>query len=130
MLCPKCSGELAPQTYKDAITVHRCGDCAGLFCKPEMLAQMKQEWLSEAVLDIGDPKVGRALNEIANVHCPECQSVMRETVDERQTHIWFEECPSCLGIWLDAGEFTDLKYDTLLDRIKSLLAGRRPTAPK
>ncbi|MFK7914863.1 MAG: zf-TFIIB domain-containing protein [Pseudomonadales bacterium] len=128
MQCPKCSGALAPQVYKDVIAIHRCTDCAGLFCKPEALAEMKREWMAEAVLDVGDPKVGKALNQLEDVQCPECGTRMLETADERQTHIWFEECPSCQGIWLDAGEFTDLKYDTLLDRVKSLLQAKRSDA--
>ena len=49
---------------------------------------------------------------------------MEPTYDPEQIHIWYEVCANCDGIWLDAGELTDLKYQTLMDRIKGLL--RRP----
>ena len=48
--------------------------------------------------------------------------------DERQTHIWYEACAECGGMFFDAGEFTDLKYDTFMDRLRDLLKGKRPSA--
>lgn len=128
MNCAKCSGTLEPQRYGDDIVVHRCDHCAGLFVKPDMLEAMKQARLSEAVLDTGDPKVGKTLDRVGDIACPECGQCMVPTADERQTHIWFERCPNCEGIWLDAGEFTDLKFETLLDRVRILLKGPRPAA--
>lgn len=126
MNCAKCDGTLVPQSYGDDITLHRCDTCAGLFVKPEVLDAMKTVRLSEAVLDTGDPQVGRELDALDDVVCPECGTCMTKTTDDRQTHIWYEQCPNCHGIWLDAGEFTDLKFETLLDRVRSLLRGRRP----
>jgi len=43
---------------------------------------------------------------------------MIRMVDSEQPHIWFEACKTCNGVFLDAGEFTDLKERTLLDRLK------------
>lgn len=128
MQCPKCSGAMSNHTYGRKITVARCADCAGLFCKPDVLVEMKREWMSEAVLDVGDPKVGSQLDKVDEVHCPECNTLMDKTADEKQTHIWYESCPNCDGLWLDAGEFTDLKFDTLMDRLRSLVKGKRPEA--
>lgn len=125
MNCPKCPGTLEPKTYGRKITVHRCSDCGGLFCMPEVLLEMKKEWMSDAVLDSGDPRMGKALDKVADINCPNCNVPMDKTADERQTHIWFETCPKCGGIFLDAGEFTDLKYDTFMDRIRGLMRGRR-----
>jgi len=128
MRCPKCPGSLEQKTYGRKITVHRCSDCGGLWCKPEVLLEMKREWMSEAVLDSGDPKLGQALNKLDDIKCPECAAPMDKRSDERQTHIWYESCGSCGGIFLDAGEFTDLKYDTFMDRLRDLVRGRRPSA--
>lgn len=125
MQCPKCPGTLEPRTYGRKITVHRCTECAGLWCKPEPLLEMKREWMSEAVLDSGDPKLGKALDQIEDIHCPEDGTCMVKTADERQTHIWYESCPTCDGMFFDAGEFTDLKYDTLMDRVRDFIKGRR-----
>ncbi len=125
MQCPKCPGMLESRTYGRKITVHRCNECGGLWCKPEPLLEMKREWMSEAVLDSGDPKLGKALNDIDEIKCPEDGTMMEKTADERQTHIWYESCPTCDGMFFDAGEFTDLKYDTLMDRVRDFVKGRR-----
>tara|TARA_S200000501_G_scaffold341537_1_gene350997 strand:- start:6828 stop:6956 length:129 start_codon:yes stop_codon:yes gene_type:complete len=36
-----------------------------------------------------------------------------------------EAYPSCGRVFLDAGELTDLKYETFSDKIKSLSKGKR-----
>jgi len=128
MRCPKCPGFLEPRTYGRKITVHRCDRCAGLWCRPEVLVEMRREWMSEAVLDSGDPRVGRTMNTVDDIACPDCGAAMEKTFDDRQTHIWYETCPAGHGLYLDAGEFTDLKYDTLMDRLRDLLRGKRPGA--
>lgn len=127
MDCPKCPGTLEPKTYGRKITIRRCSECGGLLCKPETLLEMRREWMSEAVLDAGDPRMGKELNKLDDIKCPECDVVMDKTADERQTHIWYESCPSCSNMFLDAGEFTDLKYDTLMDRLRGIVRGKRPT---
>jgi uncharacterized protein len=119
--CPKCTGILQQEEYGDDIAIHRCDSCAGLWCKPAAIEAMKKTWMSEAVLDTGSPKVGQKLNEVSEILCPEGHGKMDHCHDARQRHITYESCPVCLGVFLDAGEFTDLKYDTLLDKVRSLL---------
>ena len=126
MQCPKCPGKMEIKTYGRKITVHRCDQCAGLFCDPEVLREMKREWMSEVVLDTGDSDVGRQFNKVEDINCPSCGIPMLKSTDNKQTHIWFERCEQCEGIYLDAGEFTDLKFDTLMDRVRDLLKGQRP----
>lgn len=126
MECPKCPGALEKKTYGRKITVHRCSACGGLWCNPEVLLEMRREWMAEVVLDSGDPRLGQALDKLDDIRCPECDLKMDKTADEKQTHIWFESCPDGHGIFLDAGEFTDLKYDTFMDRIRGALRGKRP----
>ena len=127
MQCPKCPGQMEVKTYGRKITVHRCNQCAGLFCDPEVLQEMKREWMSEVVLDTGDTDLGRAHNQVEDITCPACGIPMKNAMDEKQTHIWFEVCEQCDGIYLDAGEFTDLKFDTLMDRLRDMVKGHRPT---
>ena len=72
MQCPKCPGKLETKTYGRKITVHRCDQCGGLFCKPDVLMEMKREWMSEIVLDTGSRQVGQQHNVMGDIDCPEC----------------------------------------------------------
>ncbi len=124
MQCPKCDGTMAVKNYGRSISINRCGDCQGLFVKPNVLLEMKQEWMSE-VLDMGDRAVGRKYDAVDEIDCPECGTRMNKVSDPKQVHIWYEACPQCDGMFFDAGEFTDLKHDTVLDRLRDLMKGRR-----
>jgi Zn-finger nucleic acid-binding protein len=46
-------------------------------------------------------------------------------VDLKQPHIRYEKCPSCYGIWFDAGEFKDYKEENLSDIFKDIFSGER-----
>lgn len=81
---------------------------------------MKNTWMSEAVLDVGDPRIGSSLNNLQSVSCPEGHGLLTRKRDANQRHIEFEVCPECHGIFFDAGEFTDLKHETLLDKLRTL----------
>ncbi len=126
MNCPKCPGRMETLTYGRKILVHRCDTCGGLFCKPDVLREMKREWMSEIVIDSGNAKLGQKLNELGDIDCPECGIPMDKAYDAAQRHIWFETCGQCEGIYFDAGEFSDLKYDTFMDRIRDYITGERP----
>ncbi len=126
MRCPKCPGEMQTKTYGRKILVQCCDGCGRLFCKPEVLLEMKREWMSEIVLDSGDAKLGNKLNELGDINCPECGIEMDKTFDPSQRHIWFESCSQCEGLYFDAGEFSDLKYETFVDRIRYYVKGERP----
>ena len=128
MRCPKCPGTMEVKTYGRKITVHRCTDCGGLFCKPDVLLEMKREWMSEIVLDSGDARVGEKHDLMGDINCPECGVPMDKVADKAQTHIWFESCAQCEGMYFDAGEFSHMKYDTFVDRIRGFLKGNRPEA--
>lgn len=126
MDCPKCTGELVAAQYGDDIEIHRCNTCAGLWCQPDALERMKTTWLAEAVLDTGSPHVGSELDKVGDINCPAGHGPMMKCYDPEQKHIWYEQCDTCNGIYLDAGEFTDMKFETLLDRVRSFFKGPRP----
>jgi len=126
MDCPKCHSVMEAKVYGPKISIGRCTNCYGLFVDPQVLAEMRTEWMVEAFLDIGHPKVGREYDKIDDIECPECRIPMNKICDPVQTHIWMETCPQCGKVFLDAGEFSDLKYETFLDKVKDLLRGKRP----
>lgn len=125
MDCPKCDGELETKTHGEDISVERCTNCYGIFAEIPMLDKMKEEWMIETFLDIGSSSVGRKYDKIDDIECPICKIEMTKIEDEEQSHIWMESCPLCHRVFLDAGEFTDLKYKTVADFVKKLLKGRR-----
>jgi hypothetical protein len=79
---------------------------------------------SEAI-DIGEAAKGKILNEIDDIKCPNCSAPMLKMVDRDQPHIWYESCPSCFGVFFDAGEFRDYKEKTVLDFFRDLFTKER-----
>ena len=51
---------------------------------------------------------------------------MDKTRDPRQRHIWYEVCKEH-GMFLDAGEFRDLKVESVLDVFRTFIKGDRLT---
>jgi Zn-finger nucleic acid-binding protein len=125
MECPKCGAEMETKLYGPKISLERCTQCYGLLVEEDVLAAMKTEWMVEAFLDIGHPSVGKEFDKIEDIECPCCHVPMEKITDPVQTHIWMEQCPQCRRVFLDAGEFSDLKYETFMDKVKGLLRRRR-----
>lgn len=119
VLCSKCESPFEARTYGAKITVLRCTGCRGLFADAETLPRMKSEWMSE-ILDSGDRAVGAEHDAIVAVTCPNCRVLMESRIDPQQTHLRYEVCPACSGIYFDAGEFTDWKQEDILDWFKGL----------
>ena len=130
MECPKCLGKMHEVAYGHKIRINRCENCFGLFCKPDMLEEMLEEWMADEILDSGSKKIGKKFDKIDNIDCPECRVKMDKIFDQRQTHIWLESCAQCGGIFFDAWEFTDLKHVTILDFFRDILKGKRPIEPQ
>ena len=110
-------------TY-ESIQVERCTECKGLWfdlCEQEHLKDLKG---SESI-DVGSPKGREAHDEVGSIECSICHTSMIRMVDARQPHIWYESCPSCFGVFFDAGEFRDYKDKTILDFFRDLTAKER-----
>ncbi len=122
MQCPKCNSGMDEVTYGN-LTVDRCTGCQGIWFDTGEAEALKERWMGEA-LDTGDPEVGKRWNEVDDIDCPICGTRMEKTSDPKQPHIWYEVCPEH-GMFLDAGEFTDYKYETLLDKFRDLVTGKR-----
>lgn len=123
MECPKCQAAMEEMTYGRNMTVDRCTNCKGIWFDVGEAEELKGKWMSE-FLDSGDPEMGKEYNKIEEIKCPHCGRLMEKVSDPEQSHIWYEACVEH-GIFMDAGEFTDYKYDTLLDKLRDLITGKR-----
>lgn len=128
-LCSKCDSPFESRQYGGRIRVLRCTGCRGLFADPQTLARLKKEWMSE-ILDSGDRAVGAENDAIIGVTCPACDVPMESRVDPEQTHLRYEVCPQCNGVYFDAGEFTDWKHEDLLDWFKGLFFSKSDISSK
>jgi len=122
MDCPKCKSSMnehSVDTLSGNVVIDRCESCSGLWFDHGELDILKDDWMSE-FLDPGDPKIGEKFNKQTDAHCPRCNSLMVSVNDSKQSHIVYEVCAEH-GIFMDAGEFTDYKYETLLDIFKDIV---------
>ncbi|MBO6655464.1 MAG: zf-TFIIB domain-containing protein [Pseudomonadales bacterium] len=116
MQCPKCPSVMEEKTLSTLngdVTVDRCKECRGIWFDLGEAEALREKWMSEFI-DSGDPKIGKTYDEVRDIQCPRCDKRMEKLNDPVQTHIQYEGCADC-GMYFDAGEFTDYKYETLMD---------------
>ena len=123
MQCPKCDAAMEEVTYGKDMTIDRCTSCKGIWFDLGEAEMLKSKWMSEFI-DSGDPVIGKEYNKVVDINCPICAKAMDKVADPTQPHIWYEVCPEH-GMYFDAGEFTDYKYETLMDKVRDLIKGRR-----
>lgn len=123
MLCPKCNAKLSTIMF-GRIYVERCVGCKGLWFDMLEHEHMAAIEGSEAI-DIGSDELGKRFREIDDIKCPHCSAPMVKMVDARQPHIWYESCPSCFGVFFDAGEFRDYKEKTIVDFFRGIFNKER-----
>jgi Zn-finger nucleic acid-binding protein len=121
--CPKCQGSLESVIYSD-IEVDRCTNCQGIWFDSQEAQELKKMKGAETI-DVGDPSTGKKFDEIGTINCPKCKTQMTKMVDLKQSHIRYEKCPICYGVWFDAGEFKDYKEENLSDVFKSIFSKER-----
>jgi len=107
-------------TLQGATTVDRCTNCKGLWFDVGEAEVMEDKWMSDDVAT-GDPQVGKEHNKIRDINCPRCDKPMEKLTDPVQTHIEYEACAEH-GMYFDAGDFTDYKYETLLDIFRDFIS--------
>ena len=122
MQCPKCHAEMEEVNY-GRLTIDRCTSCKGIWFDIGEAEALKGKWMSEFI-DSGNPEVGKKHDKIEDINCPRCGKKMEKVSDKVQPHIWYEACEEH-GMYFDAGEFTDYKYETLMDKFRALLKGDR-----
>ena len=122
MNCPKCAAAME-QVVFDGVEVDRCTACKGLWFDDDEAHRMKEIEGSE-LIDHGDPKEGWKYDSREDIDCPHCGKRMHKSYDAKQQHIWYEVCHEH-GMFMDAGEFSDLKEESILDWFRSLIKGNR-----
>lgn len=121
--CPKCGHGMDEITYGGDLVIDRCTNCQGLWFDEGEAELLKSKWMGDA-LDIGKADHGRKWDTVDDISCPRCGRDMDKVSDPDQPHIWYEVCQDH-GMFMDAGEFTDFKNETLTDWFRSLIRGAR-----
>ena len=105
MICPKCgTDELAGGMGAFGVEVDRCGSCGGVWLdKGELGVYFKDASKFDAAL-------GEALKtaKASFRRCPRCVKDMLAARLEK-AGVELDSCPNCSGLWLDKGEFDELK---------------------
>jgi Zn-finger nucleic acid-binding protein len=130
MKCPKCAATMTEVPAAFAASVNRCDSCHGIACEDESLSALQRQWFlwpkhDPRDIDSGAARDGRRWNEVTNVACPGCGVAMRTIQAPGQEHIRLDRCDRCHLTFFDAGEMTDLRYDTLADTVRGLVARLR-----
>ena len=122
LVCPKC-GAAMEKVAVSGQSVNRCDGCKGLFFSAEAHDHLLSTPGSEAI-DTG-AKSDEPRDKVVRIKCPVCHAQMIRMVDHHQPHIWFESCPVCFGIFLDAGEFREQRKPKVLNVIRDMLHHRQ-----
>ena len=123
MECPKCAQYMEKISF-NGVEIARCIQCNGMWFDMLEHERLKKMQGSE-VIDVGDKHIGKEYNDVDRINCPQCHTSMIRMVDKDHHHIWYEACPTCFGVFFDAGEFRDYKKDSFLDSIKDMLTPAR-----
>jgi|TARA_B100001013_G_C24599067_1_gene437988 Zn-finger nucleic acid-binding protein len=112
--------ELKIETLHGPVVIDKCSGCKGLWLDNGEGEQLKGDWMSDFA-DSGDPEVGKTYDKVRDIRCPRCGEPMQKLNDTKQTHLAYEACEQH-GMFMDAGEFTDYKYETLLDIFRDMVS--------
>ena len=126
MDCPKCNAKMVERTVEvlqGSVTIDQCTSCKGLWFDNGEAEQLKKDWMADFV-DSGDPEQGKSYNKVRDIECPRCGKPMKKINDQKQKHLQYEACEEH-GMFMDAGEFTGFKHETLLDVFRDLVARLR-----
>jgi Zn-finger nucleic acid-binding protein len=117
--CPKCKKVLRKLSFDAGLELETCEACKG-------------HWLdkNELALATGTeqdfPNLAESLTNKREVPftCPRCESVRLSRIPyfpqgPRQNSLYVDNCPQCLGNWLDARELGEIREALRSDRIRN-----------
>lgn len=107
MRCPRDGSTLKSLTLDD-ITTDGCPRCGGLWLDASELSRVTNDAELERLAHAAtSPSAAAALQ------CPRCAATLHEG---RIESVAVDPCPSCKGVWLDAGELRDAERQVLVRR--------------
>ena len=59
---------------------------------------------------------------VGELVCPRDGTQLSAVNDDQQKHIEYELCPTCGGMYFDAGELSDLSEFTLVERLRAIFS--------
>jgi Zn-finger nucleic acid-binding protein len=113
MICPACDHPLKPLQVGQ-LTVDVCDSgCGGIWFDNFELKRVDEptEWEGEALLDVRfDPEI--QVDHDRRRTCPKCSGVvLLRHFFSQQRRVQIDTCPSCGGVWLDAGELAMIRRE-------------------
>lgn len=113
MNCPVCATKLTP-VEAERLTVDVClGGCGGIWFDNFELQKLDEiDDLASKMLVNVKPRPDIPVDYSLRRHCPRCTNIvmMRHYYSPRR-RVEVDECPSCGGFWLDAGELALIREE-------------------
>ena len=113
MKCPVCANAMTP-VQAGPVTVDVClGGCGGIWFDNFELQKLDQPHeISGAMLIDVQPRADLNIDPAQRRYCPACEDIlmMRHFYSPRR-QVEVDECPSCGGFWLDAGELALIRQE-------------------
>lgn len=122
--CPACMGVM-DRLDLGSYSVDRCPGCGGIWLDVAELDRVRAVTGAVQNIDAGRPMArGPGETRMARL-CPRDRTRLEQRRDASQPHVVVDRCPTCLGVFLDAGELKDLARHTLAERIRGFFSGWR-----
>jgi Zn-finger nucleic acid-binding protein len=112
MKCPVCDAELTP-LQAGSVSVDVClGGCGGIWFDNFELQKLDDpnELAGQMLVNVKkrpDLEIDLSLRR----NCPRCHIVMMRHFSSLRRRVEVDECPSCGGYWLDAGELALIREE-------------------
>ncbi len=108
MDCPKCTGKLTEQTF-GGVGVDRCDQCEGIwFDAKEVRALVAHAKDNPDAVPQSKASPESERLDAASGACPKCQSELHRVESLAIDGLHYDQCMTCRGAWLDAGELAQI----------------------
>lgn len=137
--CPACRASMERHelsSHENGFCVDRCTRCGGVWLDASELERVKRVKGQAERVDTGRRGRGsgdtssesatRALTASRSASrillCPRDGEHLKAGPAPDQPHVTIDRCPTCLGVYLDAGELRDLSHHTVMERVREFFS--------